>query len=267
MRSFAPRPILLVLTLLLIAGAIYFIQFRFQPADADDEQARANPSTSQESGASSQAQKQEDAETDRPGNTERQKSEPAQSAETRERSKSGPEPEQAKQHKQEPTISDAERISLKEAKYPRAKEIVDPTGFINTDGVSIKEAAGEKVVLLDFWTYSCYNCQNTQPYINSWQKEYEDDGLLIIGVHKPEFEFEKDYASVTEAVRQAGITYPVVLDNNDATWNAYNQSYWPTWYLIDADGFVRYKHIGEGAYDETEKKIQDLLAERNQLAN
>ena len=142
---------------------------------------------------------------------------------------------------------------------------MNPTGFINTHGVSIKEAAGEKVVLLEFWTYSCYNCQNVQPHINRWHEEYEDDGLLVIGVHKPEFAFEKDPASVREAVRQENIEYPVVLDNNDATWNAYDQRYWPTWYLIDADGFVRYWHIGEEAYDETEKKIQELLKEKDRI--
>ena len=143
---------------------------------------------------------------------------------------------------------------------------MNPTGFINTDGVSIKEAAGEKVVLLEFWTYSCYNCQNVQPHINRWHEEYEDDGLLVIGVHKPEFEFEKDPASVQEAVRQENIEYSVVLDNNDATWDAYDQRYWPTWHLIDADGFVRYRHIGEGAYDETEKMIQELLKEKDRIS-
>jgi thiol-disulfide isomerase/thioredoxin len=143
--------------------------------------------------------------------------------------------------------------------------IVAPTGFINTDGVSIRDAAGEKVVLLEFWTYSCYNCQNTHPYFNAWHEEYADDGLLVIGVHKPEF--EKNPASVREAVRQAHIEYPVVLDNNDATWDAYDQHYWPARYLIDADGFIRYKHFGEGAYEETEQKIRELLAEKDQILN
>jgi thiol-disulfide isomerase/thioredoxin len=121
------------------------------------------------------------------------------------------------------------------------------------------------VILLDFWTYSCVNCQNTQPYLNAWQDRYADDGLQIIGIHKPEF--EKDPAGVEAAVRQAGIEYPVVLDNNDGTWNAYDQSYWPTTYLIDSDGFVRYKHIGEGAYKDTEAEIQKLLAERDRAGS
>jgi hypothetical protein len=90
--------------------------------------------------------------------------------------------------------------------------------------------------------------------------------LLVIGVHRPEFEFEKDYASVEAAVREAGIEYPVVLDNDAATWDAYGNRYWPAWYLIDADGFVSYRHFGEGAYEETEEKIQALLAERDEVS-
>lgn len=161
------------------------------------------------------------------------------------------------------TGEEERRLAEKASEYPRAAEITAPTGFINTDGVTIGGARGEKVVLLDFWTYSCINCQNTQPYLNAWQERYADEGLQIIGVHKPEFEFEKNPASVEAAVREAGIEYPVVLDNDDATWEAYDQSYWPTMYLIDADGFVRYKHIGEGAYAQTEAEIQRLLVERD----
>ena len=161
--------------------------------------------------------------------------------------------------------STAERIASKEAEFSRAKEIIGPTGFINTEGVSIGENLGEKVVLLEFWTYSCFNCQNVQPYLNEWHEEYEDDGLLIIGVHRPEFEFEKDPASVKRAVEEAGIRYPVVLDNYSATWDAYGQRYWPARYLIDADGFIRYQHFGEGAYEENEEEIQELLAEKDQV--
>ena len=159
--------------------------------------------------------------------------------------------------------STAERIARKEAEFSRAKEIIGPTGFINTEGVSIGENLGEKVVLLEFWTYSCFNCQNVQPYLNEWHEEYEDDGLLVIGVHRPEFEFEKDPASVKRAVEEAGIRYPVVLDNYSATWDAYGQRYWPARYLIDADGFIRYQHFGEGAYEENEEEIQELLAEKD----
>jgi thiol-disulfide isomerase/thioredoxin len=96
----------------------------------------------------------------------------------------------------------------------------------------------------------CSNCKNTQPYLNAWHEKHEDDGLLIIGVHKPEFEFEKDPTNVERAVEKANIRYPVVLDNNYATWNAYEQHYWSAWYLIDAYGFIRYQHFGEGADDD-----------------
>jgi thiol-disulfide isomerase/thioredoxin len=239
MRLEVPRPTLLVLVLLLIFGTIALLEFRLGAADPGGDGLRAKPSPLA----------QEDAST-------------ADSAfETNENSA------EDRQAVSESAPSDEARISRKEAKFKRAKEIVDPTGFINTDRVSVGEFADEKVVLLDFWAYSCYNCQNTQPYLNAWYDKYQDDGLVIIGVHKPEFEFEKDYANVEAAVRQADIKYPVVLDNNDATWEAYSQRYWPTIYLIDTDGFVRYKHIGEGAYEETETKTRELLAERDEAVN
>jgi thiol-disulfide isomerase/thioredoxin len=169
---------------------------------------------------------------------------------------------------QEPVqgVSDAERIAKKQEKYTRAREITGSTGLINTHGVSIKDAAGEKVVLVEFWTYSCFNCQNAQPHINALYEKYKDDGLLVVGVHSPEFGFEKDISNVRKAVGQADIEYPVVLDNHYSIWNAYNQRFWPAWCLIDKDGFIRYKHFGEGAYDETEQKLQELLAERDRIA-
>ncbi|MEJ7819601.1 MAG: redoxin domain-containing protein [Rubrobacteraceae bacterium] len=238
MRLLVPRPTLLFLTLLLVVGTIALIELRFSAAEPDTAQTSQNPppTTPEETIA----------------NPERNSDQPSP-------------PEKTEEPK--PAVSDAERIADKEKKYERAAEIVGPTGFINTDDVSIKEAAGEKVVLLQFWTYSCYNCQNAQPYINSFHEEYVGEGLQVIGIHKPEFEFEKDYASVAEAVRQENIQYPVVLDNNDSTWDAYDNRYWPTWHLIDADGFVRYEHIGEGGYEETEEEIQELLAEKDQASN
>ena len=152
----------------------------------------------------------------------------------------------------------------KEKLYSVAKEITTPDGFINTGGtpITIEEFVGTKVVLIDFWTYSCINCQRTTPYLNAWYEKYKDKGLVIIGVHTPEFEFEKDYQNVLEATKRLGIKYPVVLDNDFSTWNAYQNRFWPRKYLIDIDGYVVYDHIGEGAYDETERKIQELLAER-----
>lgn len=146
--------------------------------------------------------------------------------------------------------------------YPLAKEITTPDGFINTDKISISEFVGKKIVLLDFWTYSCINCQRTTPYLNAWYEKYKDKGLVIIGVHTPEFEFEKKYENVFAAVKKFDIKFPVVLDNDFSTWNAYGNRYWPRKYLIDIDGYIVYDHIGEGAYDETERKIQELLEER-----
>lgn len=152
----------------------------------------------------------------------------------------------------------------KSARYEPAKEITTPDGFINTDGkpITIGEFIGKKVILIDFWTYSCINCQRTTPYLNAWYEKYKDKGLVIIGLHTPEFEFEKVYQNVLEATKRLGIKYPVVLDNDYSTWNAYQNRFWPRKYLIDIDGYVVYDHIGEGAYEETERKIQELLEER-----
>jgi thiol-disulfide isomerase/thioredoxin len=149
------------------------------------------------------------------------------------------------------------------AMFPKAKEIVNPTGFINTDNITISELIGRKVILVDFWTFLCINCQNTLPYLKSWYAKYKDQGLIIIGVHTPELPPERDPENVKAAVKRLGIEYPVVLDNNYATWNAYSNHYWPTMYLIDIDGYIVYTHIGEGAYSETEQTIQRLLLERS----
>ena len=150
----------------------------------------------------------------------------------------------------------------KALKYERAKEIALPSGFVNVDNITIGSLIGKKVILVDFWTYSCINCERTIPYLNMWYAKYHDKGLEIIGVHTPEFPFEHDIANVRRAVTKFGIRYPVVLDNDYATWGSYGNQYWPADYLIDIDGFVVDKHFGEGDYDVTEKKIQDLLQER-----
>jgi thiol-disulfide isomerase/thioredoxin len=155
----------------------------------------------------------------------------------------------------------------KSAKFKLAKEITTPDGFINTGGqpIKIQDYIGKKVVLIDFWTYSCINCQRTTPYLNGWYKKYEDKGLVIIGIHTPEFDFEKVYDNVKAAVDREGIKYPVVLDNDYSTWNAYENRFWPRKYLIDIDGYVVYDHIGEGSYAETEKEIQKALQERQKV--
>jgi thiol-disulfide isomerase/thioredoxin len=152
------------------------------------------------------------------------------------------------------------------SKYPPAKELVSPDAFINTGGqpLTIGSLIGKKVILVDFWTYSCINCQRTIPYIEAWYQKYQGSGLVVIGVHTPEFAFEKILSNVQAAVKQFGITYPVALDSEYNTWNAYGNNYWPEEYLIDIDGLVREHNIGEGNYTETEQNIQKLLIERNQ---
>ena len=162
------------------------------------------------------------------------------------------------------TITDRTAIQAqKTVQYPRAKEFVDPTGFINTNTFRLSDIVGMKVVLLDFWTYSCINCERTIPYLNAWYQKYKDLGLEIVGVHTPEFDFEKDFTNVSNAVKQLGIMYPVVMDSNQGTWNAYQNLYWPHEYLIDIDGFIVHDKIGEGDYDKTEQAIQQALEERN----
>jgi cytochrome c biogenesis protein CcdA/thiol-disulfide isomerase/thioredoxin len=121
-----------------------------------------------------------------------------------------------------------------------------------------------KVVLVDFWTYSCINCLRTLPYLKAWNEKYRDQGLVIIGVHTPEFAFEKIPRNVEQAIRDLGITYPVAMDNQYTIWNAYKNEYWPAHYLIDANGKIRHQHFGEGAYQETEQTIQSLLKEAHQ---
>jgi thiol-disulfide isomerase/thioredoxin len=149
-------------------------------------------------------------------------------------------------------------------------EIAGPAGFLNTgenpDGtaqsITIGELVGKKVILVDFMTYSCINCQRTFPYLTAWYEKYKDSGLEIVAIHTPEFAFEKNIANVRAALAEHGITYPVVLDNDYATWRAYGNNYWPRKYLIDIEGNIVYDHIGEGAYEETEMKIRELLDER-----
>ncbi len=124
-----------------------------------------------------------------------------------------------------------------------------------------RSALRGKVVLVDFWTYSCINCLRALPYTNAWAAKYKDHGLVVIGVHAPEFAFEKIPANVKQAVKELGVTYPVALDNNLAIWQAFNNQYWPAHYFIDAQGRIRHHHFGEGEYDASERVIQQLLRE------
>jgi thiol-disulfide isomerase/thioredoxin len=153
------------------------------------------------------------------------------------------------------------RVQIDKSQLKVAPELTKISGYINSEPIMLADLRG-KVVLLDFWTYSCINCIRTIPYLNAWHEKYADDGLVIVGVHTPEYEFEKNYNNVKGAVERFGINYPVVQDNEKQTWNAYENRYWPRKYLIDSEGYIRYDHIGEGAYAETEKVIQSLLAER-----
>jgi thiol-disulfide isomerase/thioredoxin len=154
---------------------------------------------------------------------------------------------------------------IDKSQFIKAPEFAQINGYINTPNnnspLTLSSLKG-KVVLVDFWTYSCINCIRTIPHLNDWNQKYADKGLVIVGVHSPEFEFEKNYDNVKAAVKRLGITYPVILDSNHGTWNAYGNQYWPRDYLIDSQGYIRDNHIGEGGYDQTEKAIQSLLAER-----
>ncbi|MDR6927620.1 MULTISPECIES: cytochrome c biogenesis protein DipZ [Pseudomonas] len=132
--------------------------------------------------------------------------------------------------------------------------------WLNSPALTNESLKG-KVVLVDFWTYDCINCQHTLPYVKDWAKKYEKDGLVVIGVHTPEYGFERIIDNVKEQVKKLGITYPVAIDNNYAIWRNFDNQYWPAHYLIDAKGQVRYTHFGEGSYDTQEKVIQQLLEE------
>lgn len=161
--------------------------------------------------------------------------------------------------------NDSDRVSQKgifNVKAYDAPEFVGLEDWINSEPTTIKELKG-KVVLIDFWTYSCINCIRTQPYLNSWYEAYEKEGFEIIGVHAPEFSFEKVPKNVQAAVKEAKLKYPIALDNDFLTWSAYQNQYWPAHYLIDAEGKVRRVHFGEGKYDEMDKAIRLLLEERN----
>lgn len=136
--------------------------------------------------------------------------------------------------------------------------------WINTDQPISLAGLGGRVVLLEFWTFGCVNCQRTLPYIDDWHERYSGERFQVVGIHYPEFAYERDFDNVVEATERFGIAYPVAMDNNGRTWRAYNQRYWPTSYLIDANGRIRYKHIGEfrePSAAEFEAAIQALLAE------
>jgi thiol-disulfide isomerase/thioredoxin len=134
------------------------------------------------------------------------------------------------------------------------------TGWLNSQPLTQADLRG-KVVLIDFWTYTCVNWRRTLPYVRAWADKYKDQGLVVIGVHTPEFSFERDVGNIRQAVTTMRIDYPVAIDSDYAIWSAFNNDYWPALYLIDAQGRIRHHHFGEGGYEQPEKIIQQLLAE------
>jgi len=141
-----------------------------------------------------------------------------------------------------------------------APEFTGIDKWLNSEPLTMRQLRG-KVVLIDFWTYTCINCVRTLPHVKSWYDKYKDQGLVVVGVHTPEYPFERSTDNVKTAIKRFAITYPVAQDNQYATWNAYNNRYWPAVYLINKKGQVVYQHFGEGEYKETEAKIRSLLAE------
>lgn len=139
-----------------------------------------------------------------------------------------------------------------------APEFVGIDTWLNSAPLTMKNLRG-KVVLVDFWTYSCINCLRTLPYVTKWHEKYKDQGLVVIGVHTPEFAFERRTSNVQTATKRFGVRYPVAQDNQYATWHAYKNQYWPASYLIDRNGRIMHQHFGEGGYEEMEAAIRTLL--------
>ena len=139
-----------------------------------------------------------------------------------------------------------------------APELAGTQEWINSEPLAMQELRG-KVVLIDFWTYSCINCIRTLPFLQTWHERYADEGLVILGVHTPEFEFEKVYENVVQATKDMGVAWPVVQDNDYRVWRSYSNRFWPAKYLIDKNGVIQYRHFGEGRYAETEQEIRRLL--------
>ena len=154
----------------------------------------------------------------------------------------------------------ATATSATPADSQRAPELIGIESWINSEPLTLEGLRG-KVVLIDFWTYTCINCLRTLPFLKEWHAKYSDSGLVIIGVHAPEFEFEKVRQNVIDAMMVEGIEWAVAQDNDFRTWRAFDNHFWPAKYLIDKDGYIRYSHFGEGEYAETEEQIRTLLGE------
>ena len=152
------------------------------------------------------------------------------------------------------------RTLTPETNAPKAPEISNGV-WINSEPLTLKSVHG-RVVLIEFWTFACYNCRNTLPTVKKWDAQYRDKGLTIIGVHTPELDYERNVDNLRKEVAALGITFPVVTDNDYATWRTYRVEAWPTLFVLDKEGRVRWTHVGEGAYNETEDVIKKLLAEQ-----
>ena len=159
----------------------------------------------------------------------------------------------------------AQKVALDLPVEPTVPGLDGAVEWLNSPPLSLMQLKG-KVVLVDFWTFGCINCQHALPHVKDWAAKYADRGLVVIGVHAPEFAYEKDPANVAKAVADLGITFPVALDNDYNIWRQFANHYWPANYFIDAEGRVRFHHFGEGAYDQSEQVIEQLLAEHDKAA-
>ena len=163
-----------------------------------------------------------------------------------------------------PALVHAAGPAIQAAKLPdfgAAPEFTGIERWLNSEALTLAQLRG-RVVLVDFWTYACINCIRTLPHVNRWAELYTPQGLTVVGVHTPEFPFERTTRNVEVAMRRHGVKHPVAQDNRYGTWKAYSNQYWPATYLIDAQGRIRYKHFGEGEYERTESVIRTLLAAR-----
>lgn len=142
--------------------------------------------------------------------------------------------------------------------YP-APEFTGLKNWVNSPDIQSMRDLRGKVVLIDFWTFGCINCIHTLPHVQKWHQTYKDQGLVVLGIHAPEFDYERKLNNVMGAVNKYGLTFPIAIDNGFKLWRAYKNRFWPAMYLIDKEGIVRYMHFGEGRYKETEAAIVDLL--------
>jgi thiol-disulfide isomerase/thioredoxin len=160
------------------------------------------------------------------------------------------------------SVFEIEKLTVANAESPQDRQTLPEfqgiDRWLNSSPLDVRQLQG-KVVLIQFWTFACINCQRTLPYITKWHEQYAERGLQIVGIHTPEFIFERDPNNVKQALKKHQILYPVGMDNEYKTWNAYKNEYWPRLYLADRQGIIQFNHIGEGAYPETEQKIRQLL--------